>query len=92
MPGGESDYFTAAAKEYRMHISEQISDFVAATRYSDIPEAALLQAKASITDWLFVALAGRSQFGSPLREMCEQVLGHGARPQSSLIGRASRTS
>jgi 2-methylcitrate dehydratase PrpD len=92
MPGGESDFFTAAAKEYRMQISEQISDFVAAARYSDIPDAALLQAKASITDWLFVALAGRSQFGGPLREMCEQILGHGARPQSSLIGRASRTS
>ena len=75
-----------------MQISQKISDFVAATKYSDIPDAALRQAKASITDWLFVALAGRAQFGGPLQEMCEQILGHGARPQSSLIGRTSRTS
>src|SRR5512136_2960812 len=75
-----------------MQITQQISDFVAATKYSDIPDAALRQAKASITDWLFVALAGRSQFSGPLQEMCEQILSLGARPQSSLIGRTSRTS
>jgi 2-methylcitrate dehydratase PrpD len=92
MSGWTWDFFTAAEERCRMEISQHIANFVATTKYSDIPYAALRQAKASIMDWLFVALAGRSQFGGPLQEMCEQILGHGARPQSSLIGRTNKTS
>ena len=75
-----------------MQASERISVFVAATEYSNVPDTALRQAKASITDWLFVALAGQAQAGRPLQDLCEQLLGQVARPKSSLIGRPAKAS
>ena len=75
-----------------MQASERISVFVAATKYANVPDTALRQAKASITDWLFVALAGQAQAGRPLQDLCEQLLGQVARPKSSLIGRPVKAS
>jgi len=75
-----------------MQASQKISAFVSATKYTDIPDAALRQAKAGILDWLFVALAGQAQSGGPLQGFCKQFLGQVARPQSSLIGQPARAS
>ncbi|MGD8387233.1 MAG: MmgE/PrpD family protein [Desulfobacteraceae bacterium] len=74
-----------------MQASEKISSFVAGTKEEDIPEVALQQAKASISDWLFVALAGRAQSGTPLQGLCEQALGSAVPGQSSVLGRSEKT-
>ncbi|MCF8063189.1 MAG: MmgE/PrpD family protein, partial [Deltaproteobacteria bacterium] len=72
-----------------MQASEKIAAFVTATTEADIPDTALRQAKVGITDWLFVALAGKVQGGEALQGLCGEVIGRSARMQGTLIGQPS---
>jgi 2-methylcitrate dehydratase PrpD len=78
-------------EEVTMEPSQKISAFVAGTKDEDIPDAVLRQAKAGIVDWLFVALAGQAQSGTPLQSLYKQILGQTTHKQCSLIGRPDKT-
>lgn len=74
-----------------MQPGQKISAFVAATQEADIPDAVLGQAKAGIADWLFVALAGQAQSGTPLQGLRTQILDRTSQGPSSLMGRPEKT-
>jgi 2-methylcitrate dehydratase PrpD len=74
-----------------MHLTEKVVSFVVETKYSDIPEAALQQAKAGIGDWLFVALAGSKQKNKPLENLQKSLLDKGGHPRCSIIGSPKKT-
>src|SRR3989440_3302052 len=72
-------------------LTEYVGQFVASTRYEDIPEGVIELGKKSILDGLGLALAGsRAQTGS----ICRQYLGHLGicDGKSSIIGSSIKTS
>ena len=75
-----------------MQVTRKLARFVAQTDFSQIPAAALTQAKMGIMDWLFVTLAARPQLDSAWRGFIEQVLSQGGRAESTILfstGRAT---
>lgn len=74
-----------------MEATQKLVRFISETKATDIPQAALLQAKAGILDWLFVALAGQAQANEALSNYCEQVTAKGGVGESSLIGARTKT-
>lgn len=75
-----------------MQLTKKISDFVVQTRYEDIPQSAMEQAKCSILDWIFVSLAGSRQVSGGLRNFAELICGQQGREESTVIGSAGKVS
>lgn len=69
-------------------VSRTLAEFVAATRWEDIPPAVRHQAKRSIMNFFAVALAGCRT--PPVEIALRSLLEFTSRPQASVIGRAER--
>lgn len=73
-----------------MQATEQISKFIVETDGTNIPDAALEQAKAGIVDWIFVCLTGARQISGSAKNFVELMTGRGGLPESSLIGSSTK--
>lgn len=73
-----------AAQPNQIPVTKNITDFVAALRYENLPEPAVELAKHCFLDWLGVTIAGsREPLVGLLREQAEE---EGGNPLCSLIG------
>src|SRR5436853_7879204 len=73
-----------------MEYTKRIADFVASTRYGDIPAGALVSAKQVIMDNAGTAVAGsQDEAGSIAAEIARE---EGAREEASVFGQGFRTS
>lgn len=69
-----------------MQLTEKIADFVVNTEYSDIPEAALEQAKMGIMDWVFVSLAGAKVAAESVQSFSSLMTGKGGIEECTVVG------
>ncbi len=74
-----------------MDLTEKLAHFVSKTSYSNIPEAAIQQAKAGILDWFFVSLAGQKQENQAIKNFEAYILDEGGNKDSSIIGSKGKT-
>lgn len=73
-----------------MGATRELAEFVARTRYEDLPESAIHMAKRCLLDWIGNALAAsRDRSVEVLLEVFEQLGGH---PQATVIGRDRKAS
>ena len=75
-----------------MNLTTKITDFVADTRYADIPAAALDQAKTGILDWIFVSLAGEKLAADSVRAFMGPLTGTNGNHACTVMGRPERAS
>ena len=73
-----------------MSATEKIAVFTAKTRYKNIPETALQQAKTGIMDWILVSLAGEKLAGESMSNFKTMLLKKSGRGNSTLIGSADK--
>ena len=73
-----------------MEVTGELARFIASTKYEDIPEIVIAEAKICFLDWLSVTLAG---VNDPMVESVIQTVELlGGTPQATVIGKGLRTS
>lgn len=74
-----------------MRSTEKVAGFISRASCSEMPAAALQQAKYGIIDWVFVTLAGRQNAKESFCSFRDLILGKGGNPESSIIGDQAKT-
>ena len=74
----------SAAKQEGVSATEKVSAFIAASRYEDLPAAAITTAKLAILDTLGVTIAGVATSTGQIA--CDVAKETGSRTASTLIG------